>query len=294
VGVTIVDVSCGYKHSMALSKSGHVYTWGKGKHGRLGHDDAANQLSPARVAPHAFLGRRVCCISAGGQHSAAVAAGGAVFTWGLNDNSQLGPGEPRSGAPWLNAYHPRRVSDLSSLHVRTVAAGASHTLALTHEGEVWAWGLAADGRLGLAGGGTQHGASGEVVSRPRCVRLGAWQGGGCSPTCGRVRLGGEAPSRQQIGAAIHAALIDRCDPEPWCVPPDSPPPAARRVVALSAGTGSHCLAVTDNGFLWSWGRSEPIRALPQPALGMDSALPSRVPDHDGQDGAAGRPLRLCA
>eukprot|EP00962_Isochrysis_galbana_P060130 scaffold34203_cov84-Isochrysis_galbana.AAC.1 len=87
---------------MALSKSGHVYTWGKGKHGRLGHDDAANQLSPARVAPHAFLGRRVCCISAGGQHSAAVAAGGAVFTWGLNDNSQLGPGEPRSGAPWLN------------------------------------------------------------------------------------------------------------------------------------------------------------------------------------------------
>jgi E3 ubiquitin-protein ligase HERC2 len=108
VGVDISDVSCGYKHSMALSKLGHVYTWGKGKHGRLGHDDASNKLSPARVAPQAFGGRRVVGISAGGHHSAAVAAGGAVFTWGLNDNAQLGLGEPRGGANGINVRRRQR------------------------------------------------------------------------------------------------------------------------------------------------------------------------------------------
>jgi alpha-tubulin suppressor-like RCC1 family protein len=186
------------------------------------------------------------------------------------------------------------VTDLSSFHVRSVAAGAAHTLALTHEGEVWAWGLAADGRLGLAGNGAQHGASGEVVSRPRRVRLGAAQpeAGGSG---GRARVGGEVPFRQQLGAALQAALALGVRHEQRRATPEPPPPAAHRVVALSAGTGSHCLAVTDDGLLWSWGRSEPVRALPHPASRavVASALPSRVPDQEGREGAP-PPLRLCA
>ena len=89
----MTDVSCGYKHSMALTSDGHVYTWGKGKHGRLGHDDAANKFTPARISPDAFGGARIAGIAAGGHHSAAVTASGAVYTWGLNDNAQLGDSE---------------------------------------------------------------------------------------------------------------------------------------------------------------------------------------------------------
>mmetsp|Transcript_49505 Transcript_49505/g.165286 ORF Transcript_49505/g.165286 Transcript_49505/m.165286 type:complete len:138 (+) Transcript_49505:874-1287(+) len=33
-------------------------------------------------------------------------------------------------------------------------------------------------------------------------------------------------------------------------------PAAERVAAVSAGTGGHCVAVTEDGRAWGWGRSE--------------------------------------
>lgn len=37
--VTILDIACGESHSLALSKSGEVYTWGGGQLGQLGHGD---------------------------------------------------------------------------------------------------------------------------------------------------------------------------------------------------------------------------------------------------------------
>lgn len=38
-GIEIVSVACGFNHTVALSKTGDVYTWGSGKEGALGHGD---------------------------------------------------------------------------------------------------------------------------------------------------------------------------------------------------------------------------------------------------------------
>lgn len=45
----IVDVACGGAHSAAITNSGQLFTWGKGRYGRLGHGDSEDQLTPKLV-----------------------------------------------------------------------------------------------------------------------------------------------------------------------------------------------------------------------------------------------------
>lgn len=48
-GKDVVDVACGGAHSAAITASGELYTWGKGRYGRLGHGDSDDQLKPKLV-----------------------------------------------------------------------------------------------------------------------------------------------------------------------------------------------------------------------------------------------------
>jgi alpha-tubulin suppressor-like RCC1 family protein len=38
-GVTVVKVGCGWRHSVAVSNAGRLYTFGWSKYGQLGHGD---------------------------------------------------------------------------------------------------------------------------------------------------------------------------------------------------------------------------------------------------------------
>ena len=42
----VVAVACGGSHSAALALGGSVLTWGRGKHGQLGHGDFSNRSGP--------------------------------------------------------------------------------------------------------------------------------------------------------------------------------------------------------------------------------------------------------
>jgi E3 ubiquitin-protein ligase HERC2 len=49
LGKEIINIACGGAHSAAISVSGEIYTWGKGRYGRLGHGDSEDQLRPKKV-----------------------------------------------------------------------------------------------------------------------------------------------------------------------------------------------------------------------------------------------------
>lgn len=51
----IVDIACGGFHSAAISRYGHLYTWGKGRYGRLGHGDYEDYLYPKLVSYFVLL-----------------------------------------------------------------------------------------------------------------------------------------------------------------------------------------------------------------------------------------------
>jgi len=82
-------------------------------------------------------------VAAGDAHSLALRSDGAVFAAGDNWAGQLGNG----GTHATGAGAPTRVASLPP--VAAIAAGCSHSLALTSGGTIWAWGNNSSGQLGI-------------------------------------------------------------------------------------------------------------------------------------------------
>ncbi len=80
-------------------------------------------------------------VATGGGHTCALNSNGAVRCWGANHDGQLGDGTT------ISHQRPALVAGLSS-GVTAIAAGFSHTCALTTAGGVKCWGTNADGELG--------------------------------------------------------------------------------------------------------------------------------------------------
>lgn len=73
-----------------------------------------------------------------------------VFTWGSTSMGRCGhsvTSNPRGGDRRI-CQEPRYVSALKNVVVRSIAAGDAHTLALSKNGRVFAWGAGGDGQCG--------------------------------------------------------------------------------------------------------------------------------------------------
>jgi hypothetical protein len=89
-GIRIAQVSAGgglarVAHSLLLTSSGRVLSFGTGQYGALGHGFSGGKQLPDFLRPkfiEALAGVRCVCVSAGEIHSAAVSADGDVYTWG--------------------------------------------------------------------------------------------------------------------------------------------------------------------------------------------------------------------
>lgn len=48
-GVKMVKVACGWRHTISVSSSGGLYTYGWSKYGQLGHGDFEDHLTPHKL-----------------------------------------------------------------------------------------------------------------------------------------------------------------------------------------------------------------------------------------------------
>lgn len=134
----VAVVSAGGTHTCALMTSGGVKCWGSNVEGELGDEGYIDSLRPVDVVG---LSSGVRWLSAGASHTCAVTEAGGVQCWGSNSDGELGDGSKES------SNVPVDVSGLSS-GVTAVAAGGSHTCALTEAGGVKCWGYNVYGELG--------------------------------------------------------------------------------------------------------------------------------------------------
>jgi alpha-tubulin suppressor-like RCC1 family protein len=84
----VVQVAAGNNHSMALTATGELYSWGKGSSGQLGHG-GKEDLAVPRVVDGI---EGVVGMSGGMWHSLAITAEGRVLTFGSGDDGRLGLG----------------------------------------------------------------------------------------------------------------------------------------------------------------------------------------------------------
>ncbi|KAK3242768.1 hypothetical protein CYMTET_47552 [Cymbomonas tetramitiformis] len=128
--------------SLVISSSGHLFTFGCNTHGQLGVGDKVDRSS---MVPVNFLvNGKVTQVAAGAAFAVAVTGEGQVYSWGANDEGQLGHGDLRE------RVQPELVAgQLSKEEVVAVSTGIAHALVMTKEGSIFTWGSNTRGQLGI-------------------------------------------------------------------------------------------------------------------------------------------------
>ncbi|WP_171637804.1 RCC1 domain-containing protein [Paenibacillus plantarum] len=123
-------IAAGRDHSLVLTVTGEVYSFGYGGFGQLGHGNWSNQLSPKKI--DALNNVTVKAIAAGGDHSLVLTRDGEVYSFGQGAAGQLGLGVTSTQTT------PVKINSLPP--IQAIAAGATHSLVLTTDGKVYSFG----------------------------------------------------------------------------------------------------------------------------------------------------------
>ena len=134
----VAAIATGSENSCSLTSAGAVKCWGSNGNGQLGDNSTTQRNTFADVSG---LSSGVTAVAVGGFHACGLNSSGAVKCWGNNASGQLGD----NGATQANI--PLDVSGFSSGST-AIAAGYSHTCAMTDAGAVKCWGANASGQLG--------------------------------------------------------------------------------------------------------------------------------------------------
>jgi len=138
---------------------GYVYSWGWNQDGQLGHGHHTSLSAPTILKSMAEPRKIMGLVAAGESHSGVIDAKCNVWTWGSGSYGRLGNGET------IGAPTPRLVGGvLEDVKVVQLALGGWHSMALTSDMRVYAWGK------GEATGLLREGDS-TIVKEPRLVDL---------------------------------------------------------------------------------------------------------------------------
>ncbi|PKA54527.1 Ultraviolet-B receptor UVR8 [Apostasia shenzhenica] len=162
-GQQMVLVACGWRHTITVSSSGALYTYGWSKYGQLGHGDFEDHLIPHRL--EALKDSIISQISGGWRHTMALTSDGRLYGWGWNKFGQIGVGD--------NSDHcsPIQIKFPQDQKVIQVSCGWRHTLAITERKNIFSWGRGTNGQLG----------HGDALDRsePKIIELLSTDGSSC-------------------------------------------------------------------------------------------------------------------
>ncbi|MGO9528021.1 MAG: RCC1 domain-containing protein [Verrucomicrobiia bacterium] len=154
-GTVIVAIAAGDAFSLAVDTNGLVWGWGDNEYGEIGAGapSGVGTLDGTNVPTLVQGVTNVIAIAAGansstsdgsikgGGHSIALTADKRVWTWGDNELGELGNGT-------TGGYDPTPTVVTNLTNVVAIAGGVGFTLAVTSNGQVYAWGDNSFGELG--------------------------------------------------------------------------------------------------------------------------------------------------
>lgn len=272
-----IAAHCEGKHFLALNTEHHVYAWGTGEGGRLGLNDTLPRDSPIKVM--ALADKFITKIYCGAAYSAAVTISGELYTWGRGTFGSLGHGtsEDKLIPTLVQALHGHSVVDVA------LGSGDSHSLCVTDEGFVYAWG---DGDFGKLGNGSCTGSQLpiQIDGLPMVSRI--FSGSQFSValtfdghifTWGKRHGGRLGHSTTDYGqnSKIVAAMKSVEGPTEYChIPKKICALDGKQIIDVAVGS-AHCLAVTNLGELYGWGRND-FQQICHPSVSRDPIIATPI------------------
>lgn len=237
-GGVYTSVELGFAHGIAIKNDGSLWTWGYNVNGQLGDGTVVNKSSPIQIGTDSWT---MIAGSVYGYYTMAIRQDGTLWTWGKNDNGQLGDG--------TRVHRSSPVQIGSDTDWTYISAGTNTAFGLKSDGSVYAWGSNSSYMLGRVGASPTSspvqipssesfvqisGGSNHVFAITSNNQLYCWGTGASYGELGFAGTGGPLVTKStptQVGPSQHS----------W--------------KSVGAGVGFTTAVRESDGTMWAWGNN---------------------------------------
>ena len=239
------QVSAGFDCTAAIRDDGTLWTWGLNSNGQLGDNSLSNRNTPRQISAGATritTWKQVC---AGNDGMAAIGIDGTLWTWGRNQNGQLGDNTNIGKSVPIQIG----IADAGGLTGwKKVETRGFYMAALRDNGTLWLWGLNSAGQIGdnTNGGGTAT--NSRSTPRQEFTLSTNWKTFSCGTThTSAIKTNGTLWmwGSNTAGKLGDNTLVDRSTPRQEFT-------ASTNWKDVSVN-GDVTAATKTNGTLWAWG-----------------------------------------
>ncbi|MBI9075551.1 MAG: thrombospondin type 3 repeat-containing protein [Desulfatibacillum sp.] len=192
-------------------------------------------------------GHAEAMVAAGAAHSMALKSDGMVWVWGGNAFGQVGV---EDGGQVLAPTQVEKSGGKVLSGVRIIAAGGYHSLAVTADGYVWAWGANESGQLGDGANASSYIPSQvKLLDGSLLFGVRAVAGGDCHSLAVKANGTVRAWGSNSYGQLGDGSVISSSNPVEVVM---SDAHSLSGIQAVAGGYG-HSLALKTDGTVWAWG-----------------------------------------
>lgn len=232
--VFVTSVACGGSHTVAITDSGQLYSWGWSRYGQTGHGERANVKFPKRI-DHPLV-KDIVQVACGSKHTMAITRSGTVIAFGANRHGQCGLSD------FEDRLEPNRIESLRDTPISYVSCGAIHSCLVTTTGDVYICGF---GEYFIPDESQHFFPEPRRVQLPEAIR---------SISCGQAHN-----LALSVNNNVYAFGSGEFGSLGYGVKANSATPRlvldTKNIRQVAAGR-YHSFALTDSGILYSWGCGE--------------------------------------